>query len=89
MIVKTLLSTWRQKKARTLLLLFSVAACASLLFANLGFQRTTAQIAYDAGTHWCGNADLSIVPRQEVGAAEWIDPPCLLPGRTIGRIWFP
>ena len=79
MIAKTLLSTLVRKKARTLLLLFSIAACASLMFANAGFQRTCEQTVYEAATHWSGSADLYIAPKQAVGAEEWIDPGVLAP----------
>ena len=77
MIAKTLLSTLLRKKTRTLLLLFSIAACASLLFANAGFQKTCEQMIYDADTRWSGNSDLIITTKQSVGAEEWIDPDLL------------
>ncbi|MCL2059477.1 MAG: FtsX-like permease family protein [Oscillospiraceae bacterium] len=79
MITKTLLSTLLKKKARLLLLLFSIAACSSLLFANVGFQRTSEQTVYSAATHWCGNAELYIATKQSIGAKEWIDPDALDP----------
>ena len=79
MIAKTLLSTLVRKKARTLLLLFSIAACSSLLFANAGFQKTCAQMIYDSGTRQIGNAELYITVKQSVGAEEWIDPETIAP----------
>lgn len=79
MIAKTLLSTLLRKKARTLLLLFSIAACAALLFANAGFQKTCKQMIYDADTRWSGNSEIVIAPRQSVGAEEWIDASLLAP----------
>lgn len=77
MIAKTLLSTLLRKKTRTLLLLFSIAACASLLFANVGFQKTCEQMIYNADTRWSGNSELIIHPKQSVGAEEWINPDLL------------
>lgn len=62
-----------------LLLFFSIAACASLLFSNAGFQKTCEQMIYDADTRWCGNAELFIAPKQSAGADEWIDPNLLAP----------
>ena len=73
MIAKTLLSTLVQKKARFLGLIFSIASCASLLFANMGFQKTCKQMIYDADTRWCGNAEVYITAKQASGSQEWID----------------
>ena len=69
-----------------MLLLFSIAACSSLLFANAGFQRTCEQTVYNAATHWCGNSELFIAPRQSIGAEEWIDPDVLNP--WAGRLEY-
>jgi hypothetical protein len=79
MIAKTLLSTLLRKKTRSLLLLFSIAACASLLFANAGFQKTCRQMIYDADTRWSGQSDIIIAPKQSVGSEEWIDAELLAP----------
>jgi len=79
MIAKTLLSTLMRKKARTLLLLFSIAACASLLFANAGFQKTIRQTIYEKSIRYSGNADIYITVKQSVGAEEWIDTNLLTP----------
>ncbi len=79
MIAKTLLSTLMRKKARTLLLLFSIAACASLLFANAGFQNTIGQTIYEKSVRYSGNADIYVTVKQSVGAEEWIDTDYLTP----------
>jgi putative ABC transport system permease protein len=79
MIAKTLLSTLLRKKERTLLLLFSIAACASLMFANAGFQRTIGAIIYEKSVRYSGNAELYISVKQSVGAEEWIDTKRLAP----------
>jgi putative ABC transport system permease protein len=73
MIAKTLLSTLRRKKARTLLLLFSIAACTSLIFANAGFQKSIGRTIYEKSIRYSGNADIYITVKQSVGAEEWID----------------
>lgn len=79
MIAKTLLSTLMRKKARTWLLLFSIAACTSLLFANAGFQKSTGQTIYEKAIRYSGNADIYITVKQSVGAEEWIDTKPLAP----------
>ncbi len=70
---KALLKSLIEKKARTLLVLFSIAISAALIFANEAFARTITQRTYDADSRWAGNADLSIETKQAVGAKEWID----------------
>jgi putative ABC transport system permease protein len=79
MIAKALLSTLLRKKARTLLLLFSIAACASLMFANSSFQRTVGEIVYEKSVRYSGNADIVLAAKQSVGAEEWIDAGLLAP----------
>ncbi len=73
MIVKTLLSSLLKKKMRTALLLFSIAVCSALLFANEGFRQTCEKMIYDADTRWAGRSDLYITPKKSVGASEWIE----------------
>lgn len=82
MITKTLLLTLFQKKMRASLLLFSIAVCASLLFANLGFQKTISQMIFNAGTRFAGDADLYITTSQSAGTKEWISPDLLTPYRN-------
>lgn len=60
MVAKALLSTLLRKKARTLLLLFSIAVCASLMFANLGFQKTVKGIVYEKSVRYSGGADIYV-----------------------------
>ena len=79
MIAKTLLSTLTSKKARTLLLLFSIAACASLIFANAGFQKSIGEIIYGKSIRYSGNADIFITVKQSVGSEEWINAGLLTP----------
>ena len=78
-IIKALLSSLIEKKARTFLVLFSIAVSASLIFANESFSRTVAQRFYEADTRWSGVSDLYIESRNAVGAKEWIDPAQLAP----------
>lgn len=73
MIAKTLYASLIQKKARLFLLLFSITACASLLFANAGFQNTIGRTIYEKSVRYSGNADIYITVKQSVGAEEWID----------------
>ncbi len=82
MIVKTFLLTLTQKKARTLLLLFSIAISGALLFANLGFQKTMEHMIYTYSIRWSGNSDLYITPKQSAGSWEWINHDQLKPYRN-------
>jgi putative ABC transport system permease protein len=77
-IVKALLKSLFEKKARTLLVLFSIAVSAALIFANESFSITVRQKVYDADVRWGGNSDLYISTREVVGAEEWIDTDRLL-----------
>ncbi len=72
-IFKFLYKSLMEKKARTFLVLFSIAASASLIFANEGFQRTVEYMFYEADTRHAGNSDLLIDVKTDVGAKEWID----------------
>ncbi|HPH98582.1 MAG TPA: ABC transporter permease [Anaerolineaceae bacterium] len=73
LIIKTLIKNLLEKKARTCLVLFSIAISAALFFANQGFSLTCQQMFLDASVRWGGNADLYIEPLKSAGAAEWID----------------
>jgi SAM-dependent methyltransferase len=79
MVAKALLSTLLRKKARTLLLLFSIAVCASLMFANLGFQKTVKGIVYEKSVRYSGGADIYVTVKQSAGAEEWMDAGLLAP----------
>ncbi len=72
-IVKAFLKSLIDKKARTFLVLFSIAISAALIFANESFARTVSQGFYDAGVRWSGNSDFYIQTKNVVGAKEWID----------------
>lgn len=72
-IVKYLWQSLMDRKGRALLVLFSIAASASLMFANEGFRRTTEYMFYEADTRHAGNSDIRISVKQEKGASEWID----------------
>src|SRR5512146_2615709 len=78
-MIKTLLSSLLEKKARTFLVLFSIAVSAALIFANESFATTLTQRFYEADVRWSGVSDLSIETRSAVGASEWIDPAKLAP----------
>jgi putative ABC transport system permease protein len=77
-IVQALLKSLFEKKARTLLVLFSIAVSAALIFANESFSKTVRQKVYDADVRWGGNSDLYISTKEVVGAEEWIDTDRLL-----------
>jgi putative ABC transport system permease protein len=72
-IIKALISSLFEKKARTFLVLFSIAVSASMFFANESFSRTVAQRFYDADVRWSGNSDFYIETQKAVEAKEWID----------------
>jgi putative ABC transport system permease protein len=72
-IIKALLRSLIEKKARTFLVLFSISISAALIFANESFARTVTQRFYDADVRWGGNSDFYIETRAAVGAKEWID----------------
>lgn len=72
-VFKFLWKSLNEKKARTFLVFFSIAASASLIFANEGFKRTVEYMFYEADTRHAGNSDLLINVKSEVGAKEWID----------------
>jgi len=73
-VIKAFLKSLVGKKARTFLVLFSIAISAAMVFANEAFSTTVTQRFYEADTRWAGNADFSIETQSVVGAKEWIDP---------------
>lgn len=73
-IVKAFLKSLIDKKARTFLVLFSIAISAALVFANESFARTVAQGFYEAGVRWSGDSDFYLQSQDVVGAKEWLDP---------------
>ncbi len=73
LILKTLLSSLTAKKARTFLVLFSIAVSAALIFANECFSLTVTQRFHDASVRWAGSADFYVETKKAVGAEEWID----------------
>jgi putative ABC transport system permease protein len=72
-VIKALMKSLVEKKARTFLVLFSIAVSAALIFANETFARTVAQRFYEADVRWSGVSDLTIETKKIVGAKEWID----------------
>ncbi len=68
-----------QKKARTLLVLFSIAVSSAMIFANEGFKATVAHMFYEADTRHAGNSSLIVTTKLDVGAKEWIDTGLLKP----------
>ncbi|MBN1439440.1 MAG: ABC transporter permease [Anaerolineales bacterium] len=74
MIVKPFLISLLEKKARTLLVLFSISISAALVFANECFARTVERGFYESGVRWSGDSDLIVETQNAVGAEEWIDP---------------
>ena len=79
MIVKALILSLLKKKAWTLLLLFSIAACSSLIFANAGFQASIREVLYSTSVRFGGDADIYITVRQSAGSEEWINTGLLAP----------
>jgi putative ABC transport system permease protein len=73
LILRYLWRSLTEKKARTFLVLFSIAASAALIFANEGFKTTVAHMFYEADTRHAGNSDLMIRVKKDVGAGEWIN----------------
>ena len=88
-IIKAFLKSLVEKKARTLLVLFSISISAALVFANESFAHTVAQGFYDAGVRWSGNADFYIQTKNVVGAKEWIDPAPLAAYGEVFEYAFP
>jgi putative ABC transport system permease protein len=88
-MIKTFLKSLIEKKARTLLVLFSISISAALVFANESFAHTVAQGFYDAGVRWSGNSDFYIQTKSVVGAKEWIDPAPLSAYRGAFEYAFP
>ncbi len=72
-IIKALLHSLIEKKARTLLVLFSISISAALIFANESFATTITQRLYNADVRWSGDSDFYIQTKNAVGAKEWID----------------
>ncbi len=73
-IIKALLQSLIEKKARTFLVLFSIAVSAALIFANESFSRTVTQRFYDADVRWSGISDFYI-ETQESGRRGRMDRP--------------
>ena len=72
-VVKAFIKSLVDKKARTFLVLFSIAISAALIFANQSFSRTVTERFYEADVRWGGKSDLYITTKETVGAKEWID----------------
>ncbi len=72
-IVRTFLKSLVDKKARTFLVLFSIAISAAMIFANQSFATTVTGRFLEADVRWGANSDFHITPRETVGAKEWID----------------
>jgi len=87
-VIKTFLKSLIDKKARTLLVLFSIAISAAMVFANGSFSRTVTQRFYEADVRWSGAADFHIQTKAVVGAEEWIDPQKLAPYGDIFEYAF-
>ncbi|HEX2945922.1 MAG TPA: FtsX-like permease family protein [Clostridia bacterium] len=73
LFMKALLKSLAEKKARTALVLFSIAVSAALIFANECFAKVCEQKFYNADVRWGGNSDICMMTRDTVGAKEWID----------------
>ena len=73
LLLKALFKSLTDKKARTALVLFSIAVSASLIFANECFSKVCEQRFYNADVRWSGNSDIRIQTKSVPGAAEWLD----------------
>ncbi len=71
--LKVLLTSLKDKKARTVLVIFSIAVSAALIFANESFAKVCEQRFYQSDVRWGGNSDICIQTKQTVGSKEWID----------------
>lgn len=65
-------SLW-DKRIQTILILFSIAASSSLIFANEGFQRTCEYMFYKADTRFAGTADYVFTSKEEENAISKMD----------------
>lgn len=72
-LFKYLWKSLLEKKARTFLVLFSIAVSAALIFANEGFKGTIEYMFHEANTRNAGNSDFLIEVKKEAGAVEWVD----------------
>jgi putative ABC transport system permease protein len=73
-IIKAIAKSLVEKKARSFLVLFSIAVSAAMVFANESFGRTVTARLREAGVRWSGTSDFYLRSKEVVGAAEWIDP---------------
>jgi putative ABC transport system permease protein len=72
-IARYLIRNLLENKLRLLLVVFSIAISASLIFVNEGFSRTVETMIKKASQRWEGNAELIIETKKEFGANEWIE----------------
>lgn len=79
-MIRAFLKSLIDRKARTFLVLFSIAVSAALIFANESFAQTIRRKVYDADVRWSGNSDLYVSTKAMVGAEEWIDAEELVSG---------
>ncbi len=85
-IIRSFLKSLIEKKARTFLVLLSIAVSAALIFANESFSRTVTQRFYEADVRWSGISDFYIQAKETVGAKEWIDTASL--ARSAGQFAY-
>lgn len=71
-MIKALIGSLLSKKARTILLLLSIAFCGALIFSNEGFSQTVSAMIFEADTRWGGRSNLCVSTWDTAGAEQEI-----------------
>ncbi len=71
-MLKSFLLTLLEKKARTLLVLLSIAASVALIFITIGISNTATDSFYTIAKQWAGNSDVVLTTRDEVGSSSFL-----------------
>lgn len=66
-VIKFLYKNVMEKKARSLLILVSIAVSSALFFATLGMSSVCQQMYLDQIVRWTGNSDIMIEVKDEIG----------------------
>lgn len=72
-ILKYLLANIKDKKIRTVLVLFSIAISSALLFATLGMSNTCKKMFMDQIVRWSGDADVIVEVKDQIGTSVFIE----------------
>lgn len=79
---KALIGGLLVKKARTILLLLSIAFCGALVFSNEGFSQTVRAMIFEADTRWGGRSNLCISTWNTMGAKQQLEPEDFAPWKN-------